>query len=119
MVLLLVAATSCDHKGANARALAHVGAARLLEAAQQLQPRAGHPDPVLVSPESWPPAIREMNPERVRVTKQGVYITLHSSFVEEDGVFVAADPTATLAGREGDPAFEVMAPRVYWYKIKG
>jgi hypothetical protein len=70
--------------------------------------------------EAWPAPIATLHPEAVRVESEGVYLRVNSGFVSETGFFVPVPSfRGTLPGREADPSFELVAPRLYWYRAKG
>ncbi|MCV2886483.1 hypothetical protein OE749_17440 [Aestuariibacter sp. AA17] len=63
--------------------------------------------------------ISDLNPNKVYVTKDGVYIVLSSMFVSESGLFVSAKTFDIDAVESGDPCYKFLADRLYQYKIKG
>jgi hypothetical protein len=70
--------------------------------------------------EAWPEAIVRLDPKSVRVDAQGVYLQLDSGFVGESGFFVPVKSSKKkLAGHEGDPSYQPLAPRLYWYRVRG
>jgi len=40
-------------------------------------------------------------------------------YVSEQGVYVAFPGVSPPTGPQNDPAFTLLAPRVYWYAIEG
>jgi hypothetical protein len=70
--------------------------------------------------EAWPAAIVQLKPESVRVDPDGVYLKVDSAFVAESGYFVPVKSSKKeLPGREGDPSYQPLAARLYWYRTKG
>ncbi|WP_444933196.1 hypothetical protein [Microbulbifer sp. JTAC008] len=63
--------------------------------------------------------IKKLKPERVYVTKDGLYIELHSSFSTETGLFVPRDGVNIDTGEGLDPAYRELKNKVYSYEIKG
>jgi hypothetical protein len=72
-----------------------------------------------VVPESkWPPAVARLDPERVYVAPDGLYITTSSFFVQEWGLFVPRAPGFT-AHPGTDPSYTSVGQGVFSYYIAG
>jgi hypothetical protein len=70
--------------------------------------------------ESWPDVIVQLDPQSVRVDADGVYLQVDSVFVTESGYFVPVKSSNKKPrGPEGDPSYLPLAPRLYWYRLKG
>ena len=67
---------------------------------------------------AWPAGLAQLDPERVRVTPEGLYVVLSSAGVEERGLFV---PRAQgFAGSRGtDPSYTRLGQGVFSYHVKG
>ena len=72
-----------------------------------------------VTPPHWPQTIRSLQPRRVYVGSEGLYIVTGSFFVEEWGYFVPADKAVFSPFAAGDPSYKSLGYDVYWYEIKG
>jgi hypothetical protein len=71
-----------------------------------------------LEPSKWPSAIASLDPERVYVSEEGLYIVISSWFVEERGLFVPRDPD--FVPEVGtDPSYVSIRKGVYAYRIKG
>jgi hypothetical protein len=117
MAWLLVA--GCNQRDAAQVRLNTIGPERLVSAAEPLRQSTiagtGRPLPKA----EWPTPIEELKPQVVIIAKHGVFVRLQKRFVSEAGVYVAFPGINPPAGPGNDPHFEPMAPRVYWYEIKG
>lgn len=69
--------------------------------------------------ERWPGEFSELNPESVRIEKNGVYIVMHGFFVSESGVYIPANGMKPDTANTEDPAYNEINDNVYWYEIKG
>jgi hypothetical protein len=76
------------------------------------------PDRKVLSDE-WPMEVRQLCPQSVWVTPDGVYIKRGSRFVEEWGVFVHRSGSALKPSGGIDPSYRPLRGRVYWYEVKG
>jgi hypothetical protein len=114
---LLVACASRQEQGV--ALVARIGAPKLVAEAASLKSRASSGLPAQVPEALWPPAIRELQPQGVQVSEDGVFVQRWNRFVEEEGVFIAfaGAPVSTALGH--DPSFASIEPGVYWYKVKG
>ena len=110
---LLVGCSSREDEGA--ALVSRIGASRLAAEAAVLRDRG----PEVLRESDWPSAIRDLQPQSVRVEANGVFVQRWKAYVEEEGIFVAFPATAvdTSPGRE--PSFTLIAPNIYWYRIKG
>ena len=66
----------------------------------------------------WPQALAKLQPERVYVRPEGLYIVLSSFFVEERGVFVPRSP-GFVPSTGSDPSYTSTGPGIFAYRIKG
>jgi hypothetical protein len=92
--------------------------------AEVLEASAEHwwrPDcPIRTIPQTdWPLKLRQLGPESVRVTPQGVFIVLGSLYVEEWGLFVLPSGSEHRPQTHSDPSFRLIRGRVYKYNIEG
>jgi hypothetical protein len=119
IAILVLALASC----AEPPDLSAEQAARLVKACDVIAARHLVVHDIVYPPEeAWPEAIVQLKPERVSVDSKGVYLRTHSGWVTESGYFVPKPAPASRSkppGREADPAFEQIAPRLYKYRIKG
>ena len=69
--------------------------------------------------DEWPAELRRLNPTNVRVTAEGVFISLRSFYVAEWGLFVLPHGSAFQPQSGTDPSFRLLRGRVYRYVIKG
>lgn len=67
----------------------------------------------------WPKTIRALNPDAVRATSEGLYISTGSLLVEEWGYFVPRNETAFDPRATRDPSYTLLGEGVYEYEIKG
>src|SRR5262245_1532304 len=120
IVLLGVLLGACGRRHAAELAVRRIGADNLAQSLETMRPEGGPPaGQVPVPPEAWPDSLRSLEPQAVRVGREGVFIKLQSGFVGESGLLVAFEGTTVPAGKGTDPAFEHLEGRVYWYRIKG
>jgi hypothetical protein len=76
--------------------------------------------PIRRIPEAdWPPELRRLRPEDVRVHPEGVFIKFGSSYVEEWGLFVLPVGSDLRPQLGTDPSFRLVRGRVYRYDIRG
>lgn len=66
----------------------------------------------------WPKAVTRLDPERVYVTDEGLYVVTSSFFVQERGLFVPRDP-GFMPQAGTDPSYESLRPGVFSYNIAG
>ena len=114
---LLVACTSPQNEGADL--VSRIGGPTLVADAALLRKYVSTAAPVVVPRSSWPTAIRELQPQDVRVVSEGVFVQRWKRFVEEEGVFIAFAGVNVDTGSGKDPSFSELAPQVYWYRVKG
>lgn len=67
----------------------------------------------------WPPEIAELNPESVTKNEQGIYIKLHSFFVEENGLFIPTPGTKIERGPHQEPYYRLLGNGIYSYHVTG
>ena len=67
----------------------------------------------------WPPRLRRLGPEAVRVSPEGVFIPFASHWVEEWGLFVLPPGSDFRPQQRTDPSFHFVRGRIYKYNIKG
>ena len=72
-----------------------------------------------VPSDQWSTAVRQLCPQAVRVTADGVYIERGSRFVESWGVFILRSRSALRPSTDTDPSYHQLRGRVYWYEVKG
>lgn len=71
-----------------------------------------------LSRDSWSSPLSNLEPTRVYVTKEGLYLVISSSFADERGLFVPRNPDfAPQAGT--DPTYTPVRSGVFAYRIKG
>lgn len=71
-----------------------------------------------LSPDSWSLPLSNLEPTRVYVTKEGLYLVISSSFADERGLFVPRNPD--FAPQVGtDPTYTPVRSGVFAYRIKG
>jgi hypothetical protein len=68
---------------------------------------------------AWPDAIQRLTPEKVFLEKDGVSIQVYSRFVEASGLYVTFEGAEAPAQGGGDPSFDPLWDRIYWYQIVG
>ncbi len=71
-----------------------------------------------ISVGQWPPAVAALRPERVYISRDGLYLVLSTSFVEERGLFVPRS-AAFNGGTGTDPSYTSVGQGVFSYRIKG
>lgn len=59
-----------------------------------------------------------MSRNKMRITKEGVFVPMKERFVEEQGYFIAK-PGVDMSVKGTDPAFELIKGCIYHYQIKG
>ncbi len=65
------------------------------------------------------PTIYSLNPKKIKLSKEGLFIILKKGFVEESGLFVP-NKSVDFSERVGeDPEFILLENGVYRYKIRG
>lgn len=72
-----------------------------------------------ISADRWPAAIRRLDPNSVRVDKEGLYIVTYTLYVEEQGLFVPREPSTFVAEGRFEPSFGRMHPSLFSYRIAG
>lgn len=65
----------------------------------------------------WPRALKQLEPKRVCVNAEGLYIVTSSFFVREQGVF--APRTGVKLKEKGDPSYDPIGYGFYSYRIEG
>lgn len=66
----------------------------------------------------WPSAISRVDPERVYVTTNGLYLVTSSRLAGEQGLFVPREADFTPEA-DADPSYEHLREGVFSYRIKG
>ena len=66
----------------------------------------------------WPAGIAGLEPERVRVAPEGLYVVLSSVGVEEHALFVPSAP-GFAASPGTDPSYTALGQGVFSYHVKG
>lgn len=66
----------------------------------------------------WPPAIASLDPKRVYIANEGLYVVTSTFFVEERGLFIprAADFVPQVGD---DPSYQSIGKGVFSYRING
>jgi hypothetical protein len=72
-----------------------------------------------VDPEQLPASFKQLQPERVAISKQGLNVTTRTFFVLAWGVFIPCDPRSFRPVPGGDPGYEPVGHDVYTYHIAG
>jgi hypothetical protein len=94
-------------------------AEQLAAVADQWWAERSGPDPSVIPESAWPPEVRRLRPESVRISADGVLIRRGSLFTAECGWFVLPSESRFRPGQGTDPSFRHLSGRVYWYEIKG
>ncbi|RDV23903.1 hypothetical protein DXV75_16820 [Alteromonas aestuariivivens] len=68
---------------------------------------------------NFPVQIANLDPERVYLTDQGLYIQLDSFFVQESGLFVPNKPLDSSFVESLDPKYTRLSGSVFSYIIRG
>src|SRR4051794_8264084 len=90
----------------------------VLEAAAERWWQPG--DAVRTIPQAeWPPELRRLAPQQIRVPADGVFLPFGSFFVTEWGLFVLPRRSEYLPEPGGDPSFRHLRDRVYRYHLAG
>jgi hypothetical protein len=63
--------------------------------------------------------IRSLEPQKVRLDSDGLYIRMSSLLVWEWGYFVPRHSNTFAPKLAGDPSFTRLGEGVFWYEIKG
>ena len=75
--------------------------------------------PAAIPAGEWPVPIRVLDPKRVRVAAEGLYVVTGKRFAEEVGVFVPRDPAGFSPAKGGDPEFRQLHGHVFSYRVRG
>jgi hypothetical protein len=74
-----------------------------------------------VPPSEWPAHVRALEPSRVVVSSNGLYLYVRTSYTAVTGVFVRHEPTFEPPGKAApdsdDHSYERLAPDVYWFSM--
>jgi hypothetical protein len=102
-----------------AKAVRAVGAPTLAAEATILKKFVAGPSAVV--PEAqWPPAIKELRPQEVRVTPKGVFVQRRRVQGWKEGVFIGFPGVIVETPRgEVSPTFSRIEQQVYWYRLEG
>lgn len=76
-------------------------------------------EPVQSGSDTWPEAIRRLNPKSLRVTSDGLYIVTSLWLADEAGLFVPRHPESFSPVTGVDPEFQRLHGAVYSYRIRG
>jgi hypothetical protein len=116
ILVLLIGCSNGRHAGIE-RAVQHASTLVVeVDALEKLE----HTETMQSLPESdWPAGIRKLDPEAVRIAHDGVFVQQRSRFVGEVGIFIAFAGKHVNTEPGQDPAFKLIADRLYSYKIKG
>lgn len=79
----------------------------------------GSPEPKFDFDYSNKATIEKLEPKNVYITKEGLYIVLHSGFTSESGLFVSRTGVNVNTDSGQDPQYELLGKNVYRYEIKG
>ena len=122
-MVLIVAGTllaSCaSRKDEGAALVRRIGVSRLAAEAASLKSHRGTPQSEFLQEPAWPPAIRELQPQIVKVDAQGVFVQRWKDYVEEEGIFLKFSGIILDTSPGRDPSFTLIAPDTYWYTTKG
>ena len=69
--------------------------------------------------EIWSEEVRQLRPQSVRVTPDGVYVEQGSFFVQAWGVFILRTGATPQPSASTDPSYRPLQGRVFWYENKG
>jgi len=72
-----------------------------------------------ISLDELPESISNLNPEHLRLDDLGLFITLNSFLVSEEGLFVLRVRTVAHTTTGADPEFKKLSKNVYSYSVKG
>ena len=67
----------------------------------------------------WTTSIQKLNPIKVYVNENGLFIKTNEGFVEETGVFIKKQNIEKEFKEDTDPGYTQIEDRIYFYKIKG
>ncbi len=67
----------------------------------------------------WKESIAALNPERVSVTNEGLYIKTGGLFATEHGLYVPRPATVVNENPGTDPSYKKLGNGIYYYEIKG
>lgn len=67
----------------------------------------------------WPKAIHRLRPENVYGDDEGLYIQRGSFFVTASGWFILSSESTFCPNTTGDPSYQLLHERGYWYTIEG
>jgi hypothetical protein len=110
LTLALFLISSCSHTISTEQAL------KLSADASAIFNNPGFIDEI--SSKDWPVSISSLNPERVYIKADGVYIVLSTSYVEEDGIFISK--SQNFESESGsDPSYTLISGNVFKYHISG
>ena len=70
-----------------------------------------------IKKENWPDTIKALEPINIRKTKNGIFIQLDESWVEESGLFLPFN--GVNMNENSDPNYKQLDQHVYSYHIKG
>lgn len=67
----------------------------------------------------WPNILKDLNPERIYTTGNGVYIVMYRRFIEEHGIYIQFPGAKHPELRGTDQEFKVIEEDIFWYLIAG
>lgn len=68
--------------------------------------------------QSLPPNLALLKPIRAFKNEDGLFLVLKERFVDETGIFIEKEKSPRQ-GKDSDPSFVELGPRVYRYRVKG
>ena len=80
--------------------------------------RSSHKEERTILPRDYPGSVLALKPSSVRVAPEGVYISIYSCFVTQEGIFIRHDPSFEPP-QTGDPGFSSIDGNVYWFDAPG
>jgi hypothetical protein len=110
---------ACDRRAAAHVLVTEIGPARLRSAAQTLRRPVEADVEETVPRNLWPPEVVRCRPERVQVSRDGVYLQLHSFFVTESGLYVQFEGAPAPPEGPGELTFRRMWEGIYWFHYAG
>jgi hypothetical protein len=116
-VTVFVGCTDHGRSDAEKHAIPH--ARTLVAATRHLRLRHSKQPYAEVPTSEYPPSVRALKPVRIWTNTHGVFIETYSVFVATAGVFVRHDPAFAPPRYGGEPFFEPVAEKIFWYEAPG
>lgn len=100
--------------------LSRTNADQLLEDAEELWTKyKENSRTVIIGQSVWPESVQSLSPRRVYVSEEGVYICIYTRYVTESGFFILSAISPYNPSSQGDPSYQKIQERIYWYDIQG